>query len=463
MVMTDFFLGNLTAIIIVLLAAVLIYVISKRKRKERMLLLNTDELTGLPGKQQHRLQVSEILKESKRNYAYVSCDVIDFKCFNEAFGYDCGTETLRRIALIWKDHLRKNEALTRVSEDHFCMLLEFDSTVALENRLRKLFLKTSDEIQNDRGGKHRLSFRSGVYVIEGVQNINVIRARAEMARMQAEQCHCTAVMFYDKENVRKRLREKELENDIKSAVETGELLVYFQPKFDVMSEKVIGAEALVRWNHPERGMLYPESFIPLCEANGFICTIDFYVLEEVCKRIRMWKDSGCKPVKISVNFSRMHLAHSDFVEKLKNVLITYDVDPSYVEIELTESIAYGEVETLVNVMKQVKAAGFGLSMDDFGSGYSSLNLLREMPLDVLKLDKDFFGEYEENTGREKKIIHHIISMAKDLDITVLAEGVETEQQKDFLKESRCDIIQGYYYAKPMPVDKFSTYLNQISA
>jgi EAL domain-containing protein (putative c-di-GMP-specific phosphodiesterase class I) len=168
-------------------------------------------------------------------------------------------------------------------------------------------------------------------------------------------------------------------------------------------------------------------------------------------------------LKVSVNFSRIHLHHRDFVEKLKNMLVKYDVDPAYVEIELTESIAYGEVENLVNVMKQVKAAGFGLSMDDFGSGYSSLNLLREMPLDVLKLDKEFFGAYEESTGREQKIIRHIISMAKDLDITVLAEGVETEQQKDFLKESRCDMIQGYYYAKPMPMDKFTTYLNQISA
>ena len=145
------------------------------------------------------------------------------------------------------------------------------------------------------------------------------------------------------------------------------------------------------------------------------------------------------------------------------MLVKYDVDPAYVEIELTESIAYGEVQNLVNVMKQIKAAGFGLSMDDFGSGYSTLNLLREMPLDVLKLDKEFFGDYEESTGREQKIIKHIISMAKDLDITVLAEGVETKQQKEFLKESECDMIQGYYYAKPMPVDKFITYLSQISA
>lgn len=463
MVLTDFLLGSLTAIILLFFVAIWLYINFKKKKAQKLLEADIDKVTGLPAKQLHKYQVSEALKNQKGNYAYVSCDIVDFKCFNEAFGYECGTETLQKIAFIWKKDLRPNEFLTRISEDHFCMLLECTSTAALEARLRKLFLKTSEEIQNDRGGKHYLAFRSGVYVVEGNQSVTVIRTRAEMARMQAEQCHCTTILFYDKENVRKRLREKELENDIKSAVEQRELLVYFQPKFDVMSEKVIGAEALVRWNHPERGMLYPESFIPLCEANGYICTIDFYVLEEVCKRLKAWKESGCRMTKVSVNFSRMHLKQRDFVEQLKNVLAKYEVDPAYVEIELTESIAYGEVQNLVNVMKQVKAAGFGLSMDDFGSGYSSLNLLREMPLDVLKLDKEFFGAYDESTGREQKIIHHIISMAKDLEITVLAEGVETERQKEFLKESHCDMIQGYYYAKPMPMDKFTTYFNQLSA
>jgi len=463
MVLTDFLLGSLTAMAFLFFLASWIHISFGKRKTLELLEKDIDQVTGLPAKQLHKYQVSEVLKAQKENYAYISCDIVDFKCYNEAFGYECGTETLRKIASIWKNELNPNEFLTRISEDHFCMLLECMSTQSLEVRLRKMFMATSEEIQKDRGGKHVLAFRCGVYFLEGNQSVTVIRTRAEMARMQAEQCHCTTIAFYDKENVRKRLREKELENDIRNAVEQRELLVYFQPKFDVITEKVSGAEALVRWNHPEKGMLYPESFIPLCEANGYVCTIDFYVLEEVCRRLKAWKESGFKMLKVSVNFSRMHLKQQDFVEQLKNVLAKYDVDPAYVEIELTESIAYGEVQNLVNVMKQVKAAGFGLSMDDFGSGYSSLNLLREMPLDVLKLDKEFFGAYEESTGREQTIIHHIISMAKDLDITVLAEGVETEKQKEFLKESHCDMIQGFYYAKPMPMDKFTTYINQFSA
>ena len=463
MVVTGFLLGSATAFLVLCSFAVFLCIRYKKKREKEKMSLEIDRLTGLPAKQKHNQQVTEILKNNKGNYAYVSCDIVDFKCFNEAYGYDCGNEVLRYIASVWKNSLHKNEAITRISEDQFYMLLQFDTTAGLESRLWDLFLKTTEEMWLGKAEKTRLAFQCGIYVIDNAQTVAVMRARAEMARMQAGKSHGSTIMFYDKENVRKRLKEKELENDIKYAVEENELLVYFQPKFDVISEKVIGAEALVRWIHPKRGMLHPEEFIPLCEENGFICEIDFYVLEEVCKRLKQWEESGSRMLKVSVNFSRMHLCHNDFVEKLKYVLKKYQVDPAYVEIELTESIAYGEVKNLVSVMKQVKAAGFGLSMDDFGSGYSSLNLLREMPLDVLKLDKEFFGEYKENSGREQKILHHIISMAKDLEITVLAEGVETEQQKDFLKKSQCDIIQGYYYARPMPLDKFTSYINQLSA
>jgi len=464
MVITDFLLGSGTAVFAIYIVALCLYLYFRKKRNQKNAALAVDDLTGLPKKQQYNRQVTEILQTQKGKYAYVSCDIIDFKCFNEKYGYESGNEVLRYIASTWKADLQKNEAITRISEDQFSMFLSYETQEKLELRLKELLLKTSEELRSNRNENQRVLFQCGIYLIESsTQSPAVMRARAEMARLQVKPTHNTTISFFDKECVRKRLQEKELENDIESALSGKELLVYFQPKFDVLSEHVIGAEALVRWNHPKRGMLHPEVFIPLCETNGFICEIDFYVLEEVCRRMKQWKENGTKLIKVSVNFSRMHLAHEDFVDRLTYILNKYEVDPSYVEVELTESIAYGEVYNLVQVMKKVKEAGFGLSMDDFGSGYSSLNLLREMPLDVLKLDKDFFGQYEDDSGREQKILHHIISMAKDLDIAVLAEGVETERQKEFLKKSRCDIIQGYYYAKPMPVDTFTTYINQISA
>ena len=221
---------------------------------------------------------------------------------------------------------------------------------------------------------------------------------------------------------------------------------------------------MVRWNHPTKGMLPPGMFIPLCEENGLICLVDFYVLEEVCRQMKRWKEADKKLIKVSVNFSRLHLSNKSFVDKLVHTVKKYDLEPSNLEIELTETVAYEEMDKLLDVMHKIKEAGFGLSMDDFGSGYSSLNLLREMPVDVLKLDKGFLDDCgDSDASREKRIISHIISMAKDLEISVLAEGVETMQQKEFLRESNCDMIQGYYYAKPMPTELFVTYLESTNA
>ena len=254
------------------------------------------------------------------------------------------------------------------------------------------------------------------------------------------------------------------EADIRRAAEHGELKVFLQPKYEITTGHVIGAEALVRWEHPERGMLTPNKFVPTCEENGFICEIDFFVLEEVCRKMREWKEEGKKLVKVSTNFSRRHLEEVDFVDRLIRTVERYGLKPSDLEIELTESLAYDEMGTLLSVMRQIKEAGFGLSMDDFGSGYSSLSLLREMPVDVLKLDKGFLDGCHEgaSANRDKRIVYHIISMAKDLNISVLAEGVETLQQMEFLKASHCDMIQGYYYAKPMPSKCFGDYLEAIA-
>ena len=179
--------------------------------------------------------------------------------------------------------------------------------------------------------------------------------------------------------------------------------------------------------------------------------------------MKQWKEEGKKLIKVSVNFSRLHLANPGFVDRLVKVVSDYELEPANIEIELTETVAYEEMGNLLEVMRQIKEAGFGLSMDDFGSGYSSLNLLREMPVDVLKLDKGFLDDCGGNSStREKRIISHVISMAKDLEISVLAEGVETMQQKEFLKESNCDMIQGYYYAKPMPTEQFVEYLDPVN-
>ena len=459
------------AIVLVLLAIALVagliyYKKARRKiNNELMMSVAVDDLTGLPTKQQHKTEAIQILKENKAKFAYVSCDIVDFKFFNETYGYAYGNISLKNMASGLMRDMKKNELLSRTTGDHFCMLLSYTSEEALKDRILKMMDKISEFPTDDNGGKHKAVFRCGVYLIREEDNhdINMIRSRANMARKAIPKCISTRINFYSKEDLAKELERKEMEEELRRAVEEKELIVYFQPKFDIMSEKVIGAEALIRWNHPEKGMLPPGMFIPICEENGFICTIDFYVLEEVCYRMRQWKEDGKKLIKVSVNFSRVHLSNAGFVNHLVEVVKKYDLEPSNLEIELTETVAYEEMENLLEVMRQIKEAGFGLSMDDFGSGYSSLNLLREMPVDVLKLDKGFLDDCGGNSStREKRIISHVISMAKDLEISVLAEGVETMQQKEFLKESHCDMIQGYYYAKPMPTENFAKYLEPIN-
>lgn len=427
---------------------------------------NVDDLTGLPTKEHHKAEAVKILQERQfwENYAYVACDIVDFKLFNETFGYDYGNMALKNMASVWQSQLRQNELLSRTTQDKFCMLLRYSDIWELQNRLFKMIDSASVFPVNLENGYHRAAFRCGIYLIRGEEDINMIRSRADMARKGLEKNSISTIAFYSEDDLSKELERRELETELHKALEEKELLVYFQPKYNILKEKIDGAEALVRWCHPQKGMMSPGSFVPLCEENGFICKVDFYVFEEVCRQMREWKNQGKQLIKISVNFSRLHLYDPEFVDKLMEIAEAYGIAPAMLEIELTESAAYHEMDTLLAVMHKIKSAGFCLSMDDFGSGYSSLNLLRKMPVDVLKLDKEFLDDCAgDDSSREKRIIAHVISMAKDLEITVLAEGVETARQKDFLKEYHCDLIQGYYYAKPMPTQQFALYLEHISA
>ncbi|MEG1158643.1 MAG: EAL domain-containing protein, partial [Christensenellaceae bacterium] len=223
---------------------------------------------------------------------------------------------------------------------------------------------------------------------------------------------------------------------------------------------VVGAEALVRWNHPEKGLISPMSFISLFEKNGFITKLDFYVFEEVCKLLREWINAGIRPVRISINLSRIHLFDPALCQALSNITAKYDINPSSLEIELTESAISEDETLLLDTLHKLRLAGFTLSMDDFGTGYSSLNLLKELPVDIIKLDGQFFKNCEK---RGMIVVEDIVRMAKRLDIVVVAEGVETQDQITFLKRINCDIVQGYFYARPMCIEDFKKLFTEQSS
>ena len=259
--------------------------------------------------------------------------------------------------------------------------------------------------------------------------------------------------FYDKKLRAKQLDERRIENEMDEALNKRQFKVYLQPKHNVQNGSVIGAEALVRWDHPERGFLTPDRFIPLFERNGFIIKLDEYVWEETCRIIKSWLDRGMVAVPVSVNVSRVQVYNPNFYKKLLNIIRRYDIPKKFLEVELTESSFVENTVDLYRGMERLREEGISFSMDDFGSGYSSLNMLKNVPVNTIKLDREFFNE-SVATQKGKTIIEHTIGMINDLKLQVIAEGVETNEQAAFLNDCGCLAAQGYYYSRPMPVDEF---------
>lgn len=434
-------------------------------RKEVYKAAYVDSLTGLPTKTRHKLDAQAYIDKQDRRYAYVTFDIDNFKYINEVFGYEYGNSVLIHIAEVLKRRVKEKELCARVSADKFAMmLLDEKGQENLTSRIERIFEAITEVREMKNGSKLcALKVSCGVFRIKEAVDINTVRANANIARMESKSSLFDEIVFYDEELKARLLDRKQLEYDAEQALKNEEFVVYFQPKFDVSTELIIGAEALVRWNHPERGMISPGVFIPLFEANGFVIELDMYVLERVCELLAAWNAAGIPPVCISVNLSRTHLYERNLVDRLVKIVKKYGIPTECIEFELTESAFYDEMGTLLSVMEDIKEKGFRLSMDDFGSGYSSLNLLQRLPVDVLKIDREFFGGLDEEEGndRGKRIVMHVISMAKDLEMTVLAEGVETQYQKDFLEYANCDMIQGFYYAKPMPIQEFErVYIKQ---
>ena len=424
-----------------------------------------DEVTGLPTKAKHRQDVDEKLRNMKRDYAYVSIEVDNFNYIKEMYGYAYGNHILQRIAEGLKGEIFQDELLSHTSETRFGLLMQYDGDEELRRRLLDVFHKVGQIPPNEEvESVYTVTFTCGAYRIMGAGESAVkVRERANIAREEARRLFENNIEFYDEKLQQRRAEQEQFEFEMRQALEKEQFVVYMQPKFSAAKEEIVGAEALVRWEHPEKGLIYPNSFVPLFESNGFIVKVDYYILESVCKCIRNWLNEGVEPVVVSVNLSRVHLYNADLVERLVEITDRYRIPHHLIEFELTETVLFDELGQLINVMVKLKQAGFVLSMDDFGSGYSSLNMLKQLPVDILKLDKAFLDNFEiDGTGqKEKTIVSHIISMAKALNMEVLAEGVESKSQKDFLLSANCDMIQGYYYARPMKLERFDRELRQV--
>ncbi|MEG0823742.1 MAG: EAL domain-containing protein, partial [Erysipelotrichaceae bacterium] len=294
----------------------------------------------------------------------------------------------------------------------------------------------------------------GIYYLEEEDtDIREMQDKAILAQKSIKGHGVKNIAFYDASIKKNDLELKELENNMHRALENDEFKVYLQPKVNLTNGKTVGAEALIRWKTKNNLMIQPDSFIPLFEKNGFVTEIDFFVFEQVCKLLKEWISLGKTDLKIAVNLSRLHLYNLDFADRFERIRIKYSVPASYIQFELTESAVFDNLNIIKDICSRLKSLGFGIAMDDFGSGYSSLNLLSTIPVDLLKLDCKFLSD-NVATKKGRIVIESIIKLASEINITVLCEGVETIEQVEFLKEVRCNLAQGYYYDKALPISEF---------
>ena len=433
---------------------------------------NYDELTGLYTIEKFKTEARKILATAKPDeYAFVCLDINKFQYLTDSLGRETANSVLNVLGAHFKKTVPNDSILTRRYADNFVMMIHTSFGPIIEDYVLNMISVVS-KMGNLLPLHYTLEFSIGVYAISNPhEDIEIMIHKANTARTAGKYSPTPSrISFYSEQMSLNSEHEKEILFDMNRAFEANEFIAFYQPKFNFDDGKVIGAEALVRWNHPKKGLLEPGYFVPLFERNGFISKVDIKIFEQVCQFLDKWNKSGkngeCpKPLTISCNLSRYQLYNPEFAKQYSKIASQYQIEPSKIELELTESLMMDNKKRLLKAMNEIKKAGFDISVDDFGSGFSSLALLKDIPASVIKLDKEFFANTTHNGNNDEKDIHKdniivnsVIDMAKKLEMTTVAEGVEEESQAKQLREMGCDIAQGFFYAKPMCADDFERLL-----
>lgn len=408
-----------------------------------------DRLTGLYSKEFFYQMVRERLdKNPGKRYSIVCSDIENFKLYNDAFGRKAGDRLLQENAEILQRIVGEDGLCGRYGADCFLVLLEQER----EQADRTHFFGTAYEKRSEKLGS--VSIKWGIYEItDRTVPVEQMCDWALLAAKSVKGQYNRPFAVYDDAPRNQLLREKAITDVMETALAEEQFIVYLQPKFSLNEDCMAGAEALVRWIHPEWGFMSPGEFILLFEKNGFIPRLDQYVWEKVCAQLRDWKEKGYDLLPVSVNVSRADVYQAHLVDTLVELTHTYGIDPAYLHLEITESAYAEHPEQIISTVEQLRKLGFIIEMDDFGSGYSSLNMLSQMTLDILKLDMKFI-QSEMAKPAEQSILNDIITMAHRMHLNVVAEGVETRVQLERLRDIGCDYVQGFFLAKPMPIAKF---------
>lgn len=443
----------LTLLIGVIFAGVLVAITLLRRRYQASLeyMAFVDPLTGGMSDARFRYDVAGLLEKSS-DYTLVSMDLQGFKLINNIYGLKEGNRTLCYLYDTISSCLRPGELVTRASADLFYILLEGQDPKEIEQRLQCIYDK-ANAFNNDRENPYYLELRFGADMARpGDTDVTAMEERSSTARKIGDKLH-GACTFYNAEWQRVQVEEKEMINWLDISLNAGDFKVYYQPKVHLEDRRVSSAEALIRWQHPKRGLILPGVFIPVMEKYRFVTRLDQFVFEQVCKDLARWKAEGKELCIVSVNLSRQNLDVPDFLEKFQAIRDRYKVDRGLIEFELTETILLDDPQGVRRLIERMHEAGFGCSLDDFGSGYSSLGLLSQLNVDAIKLDRSFFVN-ENDSRRGRRVVESIMKMAGKLHINTVAEGVENMEQVRYLRHAACDTVQGYVFFKPMPAAEF---------
>lgn len=374
-----------------------------------------------------------------------------FSSINDRFGRDCATNIMRLFIHGIQEKILYEECICRVGGDNFVVLFKKDNLNIIKNYLSGMPITFNDVDETV-----TVTTTAGYYMIpEATESATDVMDRISTAYQLAKSVYKRPFLFYDDEIMQHQTHVKEIEMMFPSAIENEEFKVFYQPKTQLNNYQLAGAEALCRWFRNGK-VISPGEFIPVLEGSKAICTLDFYMLDHVCRDIRRWLDEGREAVKVSVNLSRLHLGDEDLLESILRIIDKYKVPHHFIEIELTETTTDVDYKELKKIVYGLREQDISTSVDDFGVGYSSLNLIREMPWNVLKIDKSFLPtqEEEDKDPSKVKMLRHIITMSQDLGLECIVEGVETAEQVKLLKDCKCYLAQGFYFDRPLPVKEF---------
>lgn len=411
-----------------------------------------DYLTDIYNRERFFERVSQVLQDEPDVKRVIVCiNIKDFKIANDLFGEETGNKILKRIAGLMRRDAGEDTLYCRLEADRFAMCMREENFVEEDY---PDYLAELKKIVNS--SVYRLHAHVGVYHIDDPKlSVSVMCDKAFVAIESIKESYQQIVSHYTDKMGRSDQMEKVMIGEFDRALNAGEFQMFLQPQVAVDGYGILGAEALVRWEHPVRGMISPGEFIPVFEKSGYITRLDNYMWELACRQLRTWKDQGIDNIHISVNISPMDFYLIDIYDTFTSLVERYGIDPVHLKLEITETALMEDISKHLALIDRLRNYGFHVEIDDFGSGYSSLNTLQDIQVDVLKLDMGFLRKTD-NQGRSRIIMNAVIDMSKNLGFTIVTEGVETEEQVDYLTQAGCDIFQGYFFAKPMPVKDFES-------